>query len=222
MRTLAGVTIVFDLDGTLVDTAGDLGASMNHALLRAGLPQLPLARVRHLVGHGARTMLEKGFAEAGASPMPEELDAHVAIFLDHYLDHIADTSRPFPGAIEAIEALQADGAAIALCTNKREAPARVLMEALRLSRYFSAIVGGDTTGAAKPDPRPVLRCLEETGSLKGVFIGDSDTDIKAAVAAGIPCLAALFGYGPLDLRDQTFALFSDYREAPALAIRAVS
>lgn len=214
---LDGVCVLFDLDGTLCDTAGDLATSMNHALAAAGHAKVPLARVRHLVGHGARAMLKKGLEEAGAPPPTEaELDGHLALFLEHYLDHIADMSRPFPGAIDAIETMKADGAAIAICTNKREAWARALIEALGLSRHFGAIIGADTVGAAKPDPRPVRRCLELTYSTKGVFIGDSDTDIRAAGAAGLPCLAALFGYGPLDLCDQAFALFSSFDEAPAL------
>ncbi len=220
---LVGVTVLFDLDGTLVDTAGDLAASMNHALKAAGLPPVPLARVRRLVGHGARAMLSLGFAEAGfPAPSAADLDGHIAVFLDHYLAHIADTSRPFPGAVEAIEAMRADGAGIAICTNKREAWARALIEALALTPYFGTIVGADTAGAAKPDPRPVRRCLADTGAVKGVFVGDSDTDIKAAAAAGIPCLAALFGYGPLDLSDQAFAVFSTYDEAPALVRRAAA
>lgn len=216
-RPLEGVCVLFDLDGTLCDTAGDLAASMNHALVAAGHAEVPLARVRHLVGHGARAMLTGGLAEAGAPiPTEAELDVHVAAFLAHYLDHIADLSRPFPGAIDAIENMKADGAAIAICTNKREIPARALIEALDLTHLFGAIVGADTAGAAKPDPRPVRRCLELTSSGKGVFIGDSDTDIRAASAAGLPCLAALFGYGPLDLCDQALALFSNFEEAPAL------
>ncbi len=214
---LDGVCVLFDLDGTLCDTAGDLAASMNHALAAAGRRPVPLARVRHLVGHGARAMLERGFAETGAPPPAEaDLDAHVCVFLEHYQAHIADTSRPFPGAIGAIEEMRKDGAAIAICTNKREALARALIDALGLTANFGAIVGADTTGGAKPDPRPVRRCLDLTSTKRGVFIGDSDTDIKAAAAAGLPCIAALYGYGPLDLCDQAFALFSSFSEAPAL------
>lgn len=214
---LDGVCVLFDLDGTLCDTAGDLAASMNHALIAAGHRPVPLARVRHLVGHGARAMLARGLAEVGTPPPAEaDLDAHIGVFLEHYQTHIADMSRPFPGAIEAILEMKKDGAVIAICTNKREALARALLDALGLTRHFSAIVGADTAGAAKPDPRPVRRCLDLTSSTKGVFIGDSDTDITAAGAAGLPCLAALFGYGPLDLCDQAFALFSTFTEAPEL------
>jgi phosphoglycolate phosphatase len=193
-RPLDGVCVLFDLDGTFCDTAGDLAAAMNHALAAAGHAQVPLARVRHLVGNGARAMLIRGLAEVGApAPTDAALDAHVVVFLEYYMDHIADMSRPFPGAIGAIEAMKADGAAIAICTNKREKWARALIAALDLTQHFAAIVGADTTGFAKPDPRPVRRCLELTSARKGVFIGDSDTDIKAADAAGLPCLAALFG-----------------------------
>ncbi len=216
-RPLAGVAVLFDLDGTLIDTAGDLAASMNHALKSAGHRPVPLARVRHLVGHGARAMLAKGLAETGAGEAdPAALDALVGAFLEHYAAHIADSSRPFPGALEAIGALKADGAAIAICTNKREHLARALIDALGLRDCFSSIVGGDTAGAAKPDARPVLRCLAETGCARGVFVGDSDTDIRAAAAARLPCLGALFGYGPLDLCEQALALFSTYEEVPAL------
>lgn len=222
-RPLAGVTVLFDLDGTLVDTAGDLAAAMNHAFKAAGHAPVPLARVRHLVGHGARTMLAAGFREVGADePTAAELDAHVAVFLEFYMAHIADTSRPFPGAVEAIEAILADGATVAICTNKREAWARALLNALDLTRHFGSIVGADTAGAAKPDKRPLERCLADTGANKGVFIGDSDTDIRAAEAAAMPCLAALFGYGPLDLCDQAFALFSKFDEVPALVRWAAS
>lgn len=220
-RPLAGVTVLFDLDGTLVDTAGDLAAAMNYALRAAGHAPAPLASVRHLVGHGARAMLTQGFIETGArAPTAAELDAHVAVFLEFYMAHIADTSRPFPGAVDAIEAILSDGAAVAICTNKREAWARALIEALALTPYFASIVGADTAGAAKPDKRPLERCLVETGAKKGVFVGDSDTDIRAAEATAMPCLAALFGYGPLDLCNQAFALFSNFEELPALVRQA--
>ncbi|GAB4517994.1 MAG: HAD family hydrolase [Amphiplicatus sp.] len=213
---LDGVTVIFDLDGTLIDTADDLAAAMNHALARAGLKSVPAADVRHLVGHGARAMLAGGFARAGApAPDPAAMETHLAAFLEYYLAHIADRSRPFPHAAETVEALRTAGAKTAICTNKREAPARRLIEALDMTGLFDAIVGGDTAGAPKPDAAPVRLCLEATGARRGVFVGDSDTDIAAAAAAGLPCLAASFGYGPLaHAREQ--AVFNDYRTLPAL------
>jgi len=216
---LGGVAVIFDLDGTLFDTAADLAASMNHVLARHGRAAVPPGRVRHLVGHGARAMLDHGFRENGGAPSAG-LDDHVAQFLDYYLDHIADQSRPFPGALAALDALEADGAAIAICTNKREAWARALVDALGLAARFPTIIGADTVGAAKPDARPVLAALARTGAKKGVFVGDSDTDIRAARAAGMPSIIALFGYGPLDQLDDAFGAFSAYADAPALIRRA--
>jgi phosphoglycolate phosphatase len=210
-RSLSDVAVIFDLDGTLIDTSADLAASMNYVLQRAGRPPAPLDRVRHLVGHGARAMLERGFRENGGDPVAD-LDPYVALFLEHYLQHIADRSKPFPGAIKALDELQAEGAAIVICTNKREAWARALFDALGLSGRFAAVIGADSVGAAKPDPRPVRAALNAARRNSGVFVGDSDTDIRAAKAAGMPCIAALFGYGPLDLANEAFALFSTYED----------
>ncbi len=215
---LSGVTAIFDLDGTLFDTAADLAASMNHVLQVHGRGPVPLERVRHLVGHGARAMLGAGFRENGGAA-PPSLDDHVSVFLEHYLDHIADRSQPFPGALAALDALEADGAQIAICTNKREAWACALVEALGLAARFPTIIGADTAGAAKPDARPVLAALARSGGGRGVFIGDSDTDILAARAAGMPAIVALFGYGPLDLADEAAATFSAYAELPLLVRR---
>ena len=217
--SLVGVAAIFDLDGTLIDTAADLAASMNFVLQHAGREPVPLDRVRHLVGHGARAMLDRGFRENGGAA-PVDLDPYVALFLEHYLQHIADQSRPFPGAIETLDRLQAAGAVIAICTNKREAWARALFDALGLTPRFAAIIGADTVGVAKPDARPVLAALQQSRAERGVFVGDSDTDIRAAHAAGMPCLAALFGYGPLDLAHEAHALFSSYEEVPALIRQA--
>jgi phosphoglycolate phosphatase len=218
---LSGHAVIFDLDGTLIDTAADLAASMNYVLERAGRAPVPLDRVRHLVGHGGRAMLDKGFRENGGV-VPADLDPHLSLFLEHYLAHIADQSRPFPGAIAALDALEAEGAAIAVCTNKREAWARALFDALGLSHRFAAVIGADTVGVAKPDARPVLAALAGSGRSKGVFVGDSDTDIRAAKAAGLPCIAALFGYGPLDLVAEAFSVFSAYEEALGVIRRAAS
>lgn len=208
--------LIFDLDGTLVDTVEDLAASMNHALVAAGLAPVPTAEVRHLVGHGARRMLMRGFlVSAGREAQEGELDAAMTHFLDYYHDNIAAHSRPFAHVVEVIEGFRARGARAAICTNKREALARHLMETLDLAALFDVIVGADTTHAAKPDPAPVLLCLEKTRAKRAVFLGDSDTDIRAAAAAGLPCLVADFGYGPVTLAGQATA-FSSYREAVPL------
>ncbi|MFC2950688.1 HAD-IA family hydrolase [Marinicaulis aureus] len=214
---LKGAALLFDLDGTLVDTVEDLAAAMNHALVEAGHASVPTSEVRHLVGHGARRMLMRGYVvSAGREAEAEELDLAMTRFLDHYQANIAVHSRPFDYAIEMIEGFLARGARAAICTNKREAMARLLIETLGVSHLFDAIVGADTTAAAKPDPAPVRLCLEKTNARRAVFIGDSDTDIRAAKAADLPCFIADFGYGPITLAAETAGLFSHYREASRL------
>lgn len=124
---LDGSAVIFDLDGTLIDTAGDLAAAMNHVLSTKGLPCVPASRVRGLIGNGAKAMLRRGFEEIGAdAPTEGELDFHVAVFIDFYRANIANASLPFPGVVDMIEGLARDGAAIAICTNKREELARFL------------------------------------------------------------------------------------------------
>ena len=217
---LSGAAVLFDLDGTLIDTAADLAASMNHALAGNGLAQVPAKEVRNLVGRGARQMLMRGYQiAAGRDPDENELDAALADFLVHYEANIAVASRPFDGVVEMIEELRCDGARIAICTNKREAMARLLIETLGLASLFDAIIGADTAPAPKPAAAPVLLCMSRMSVERGVLIGDSDTDIKAAGAAGMPCFIADFGYGPLTLAHQAAAVFSDYGAAASL-IRA--
>lgn len=216
-KDLTGAAVLFDLDGTLVDTADDLAASTNHALSRAGLGPVRPHEVRHLVGHGARSMLARGFEISAGRPASEsELEAGLHVFLDHYASNIAVHSRPFEAAVETIERLRARGAGIAICTNKREAISRLLIETLRMTNLFDAIVGADTAAAPKPDAAPVRLCLEKTQARRGVFVGDSDTDIKAARAAGLSCLIAEFGYGPLALRNEAAAAFAHYNALEAL------
>ncbi|MEO1137012.1 MAG: HAD-IA family hydrolase [Pseudomonadota bacterium] len=209
--------LIFDLDGTLVDTADDLAASMNHALAGEGLGPVAAQEVRGLVGHGARRMLMRGYElSAGRAVSDKELDHTLAHFLSHYRENIAVHSRPFDHAVEMLESFRAAGMRAAICTNKREGNAVQLIEALGLSHLFETIVGGDTASAAKPDPAPVHLCLERTGVRRAVFLGDSDTDIRAANAANLPCLLADFGYGPITLKSDAAAVFSHYREAAEL------
>ena len=216
-QLLMGVGVIFDLDGTLIDTAGDLAASMNHVLCENGREALAPETVRHLVGFGAKRMLADGFGLDGGETMdPAEMDSHVSMFLEHYTANIAVSSRPFDGVMDAVETLRKSGARVAICTNKREMLARQLIGELGLSDIFTVIVGADTSTAAKPDPAPVRFCMEELAVERAVFFGDSDTDIRASSAAGLPCLVHMKGYGPFDLRDRAFALFDAYAETPEL------
>ncbi len=213
--TLTDIAVIFDLDGTLIDTAGDLTAAMNHVLALEGLPTLPVERVRHMVGFGARAMLKEGFKAAGELLDDGAADRHVATFLDYYTNHIDEHSAPFEGAIETIESLRRDGAKTAICTNKREAPAVQLMSALGLDHLFETIVGGDTAAAPKPDPAPVTLCLTRCDRAHGVFIGDSDTDLRAAENAGMPSVFVDFGYGPSTFARRANATISHYADLPA-------
>ncbi|GJL92421.1 HAD-IA family hydrolase [Hyphococcus sp.] len=214
---LKGMALLFDLDGTLIDTVEDLAAAMNHALKEVGLEPVPCGKVRHLVGHGARRMLVHGFQlSAGREAREHELDEGMTCFLRYYQDNIAAHSRPFEYVLEMTQSFRARGAQAAICTNKREGLARLLIETLGLEMLFETIVGADTAVAAKPDPSPVQLCLERTNARRAVFIGDSDTDIRAAKAAGLPSFIADFGYGPLTLANEATALFSSYREAEQL------
>lgn len=192
---LAGCVVAFDLDGTLVDTAPDLIGALNAVLTEEGLPTVPLASARHLVGQGARALLVRGFAEAGRTLEAVEADRLVARFLDIYADHIADESRPFPGLALALDALQADGARLTVCTNKPTRFARLLLEALDLSHRFVCCTGPEDAPARKPDPRHLLASIEAAGGAdRFLLVGDSFADVAAARGAGAPVIVVDFGY----------------------------
>lgn len=202
---------IFDLDGTFVDTADDLAAAMNFALSQQHMVPVAHGAVRGLVGFGALAMLSRGIEiSAGRKAGSEELEQGVADFLQFYQGNIAVHSVPFEGAERLVERLRDSGWATAICTNKPEHLAVALIEALGLQALFDVIVGADTASAPKPDPAPVHLCLEKTGASGGVFFGDSDTDIRAADAAALPCLIAGFGYGPITLVQKCSAVFHRY------------
>lgn len=219
---LSDVAVLFDLDGTLVETAGDLAAAMNHVLASRGHPTLETSDVRGMVGFGARAMLVAGFEAAGVDAALEPMDAHVDAFIDYYVAHIDDHSAPFEGALAALDALAEDGAALAVCTNKREDPARRLLTRLNIADRFEAIIGGDTGAAPKPHRDPIDLCLRACGRSRGIFVGDSDTDIAAAVGADLPAVIATFGYGPTDRLADAVATFDSYEHLHSIVRRLVS
>ncbi|MET0315136.1 MAG: phosphoglycolate phosphatase [Hansschlegelia sp.] len=203
MSERAPVTIVFDLDGTLVESAPDLLDALTATLLEEGVEPIPYDQARGLIGAGARALVQRGLDAADREVTKERLDALHAFFLEHYSAHIADKTRPYVGCEDALDRLAASGAKLAVCTNKIESLARQLLDALNLTSRFDAIVGGDTFGVSKPDPAPLLGAIERAGGdpLRAVMVGDSSTDVDAAKNAGVPVIVATFGYTETPARD---------------------
>jgi phosphoglycolate phosphatase len=189
-------TVVFDLDGTLVDSAPDLVATLNIVFARIGLPPVAYEAARNMVGGGARAMIVRGLKAEGRTLDVAEVDRLVSDFIDHYSVHIADRSRPFPGLEATLDALAARGCRFAVCTNKLEWLAVRLLDALALSERFAAICGGDTFGLQKPDPELLRRTIARAGGDAdwAVMVGDSITDIATARGAGVPVVAVDYGY----------------------------
>lgn len=196
---LKDATIVFDLDGTLVDTAPDLTNALNDVLTRRGHAPVPAETIRACVGHGARIMIEEGLRRSGAN---DDVDQMLAEFLVHYEANIAEQSRPFPGAVAALDSLAAHGATLAVCTNKREHLSRRLLQALRIDGYFRAIAGRDTFAVSKPDPAHLTGVIALAGGepSRALMVGDSEVDIRTAKSASVPVILVSFGYAasPLD------------------------
>jgi len=188
--------IVFDLDGTLVDTAPDLLDSLNHSLAASDLAAVDEAGFRRFVGHGGRVMIERAHAAQNKALVAEEHDRLLQLFLDHYTLNIPGKSRPYPGVVAALDRFQAAGYLMAVCTNKYEANSVALIGALGLSNYFAAICGQDTFAFRKPDPRHLTETIRLAGgdAENALMVGDSQTDIDTAKAAGIPVVAVDFGY----------------------------
>ena len=204
---------VFDLDGTLVDTAPDLAESLNHCLSSVGLERLELEIVRPHAGHGAKVMLREAYRLAGRDLSDAEMNMQVDRFVAYYADHIAVESRPFPGAIAALERFEAAGWRLAICTNKYERLAVKLLEALGLARRFAAICGADTFARYKPDPLHLTETIARAGGTvwNAVMIGDTDTDIDTAINAGVPSILVEFGYAPAaSARDGASAIIESY------------
>ena len=210
--------IVFDLDGTLADTAPDLAASLNHALAMLGRSQVPVESVRHLVGHGARALLRRGLATSGDAP-EELVDAGMQHFLDYYAAHICDGTLVFPGLETALDEIAAAGAKLAICTNKPDRLTHALIEALGWGNRFDAIVGADTMGVRKPDPLPLHEAIARAGGGRAVLVGDSITDADTARAAGVPFIAVSFGFADRPVAELGAAAVIDHYDELLPALR---
>lgn len=188
--------LIFDLDGTLVDTAPDLLAALNAVLQQEGRGTVDRNDLRHLVGRGATAMLAKAMIRTGGPAAPDRLPALVDAFIVHYQAHIADQSRPYPGVESTLAAFAAAGARMGVLTNKPQELAVPLLATLDLARYFGAIHGAGRFAYSKPDARVFLRVVEELGGSGSgaIMIGDSATDVATARAAGVPVVLLSYGY----------------------------
>ena len=203
MRTQPRPLVVFDLDGTLADTALDLVATLNAILAEEGVRPVPLDQVRDKVGVGARALLERGFALSGHEISPARLDQLYLEFLARYGRNICVHTRLYPGVVEALDRLEALGYRSAVCTTKIENHAVRLLQGLGVSHRLAAITGRDTFPYFKPDPRHLTATILQAGGDPGhaVMVGDSRTDVAAAKAAGVPIIAVSFGYSDVPVRD---------------------
>lgn len=190
--------VIFDLDGTLVDTAPDLLLATNHVLESLGRRPITMDEVRVFVGHGARALLTRGLAATGELPENYDVEPDYRRFVDYYAENIAEGSAPLPGLIPLLDRLKEAGIAMGVCTNKLEGLSLRLLEALDMLKYFGSVVGPDTVGVAKPDARPFREAVARLGlnNPQALMVGDSETDILTARNAGVPVLAVPFGYTP--------------------------
>ncbi|MBS0470978.1 MAG: HAD-IA family hydrolase [Proteobacteria bacterium] len=215
--------LIFDLDGTLVDTAPDLLNATNAVLVSEGRQEVDPATLRHMVGFGARSLIEQAMAATGEPAAPSRLPELVERFIVHYRDHIADSSVPFPGVEDTLARLQDQGSRLAVLTNKPHELAVALLKALGLDRFFTVTYGAGRMSYVKPDARifhDVVRDLVglHGGTERGIMIGDSVTDLATGRAAGAPVILVNYGYTPEPAETLGGdAVTGDFRQIPELA-----
>lgn len=210
--------IVFDLDGTLVDTAPDLVGALNFVLQREGLPLVPVASARAMIGAGARKLIERGLELEGRVMSIADVDRLTADFIAYYKDHIADASLPFDGLHAALDKLEGQGFRFAVCTNKLEGLSKLLLDKLDMTGRFAAICGADTFGVAKPDPTILRQTIVQAGGevSRSIMVGDSGPDVGVARRAGIPVIGVEFGYTEIPIADlKPDTVIGHMRELPS-------
>ena len=207
-------TAVFDLDGTLVDSAPDLHAALDRMMARLGQPGFRRAEVTAMIGDGVRVLVERALAARGLAFDP----AALAGFTTDYEANAAAGTRPFAGIPEVLGTLRAAGWRLGLCTNKPAAATAVLLRALDLSQVFHAVMGGDSLAVRKPDPGHLLGTIAAAGGApaRSVMIGDHRNDVMAARGAGLPCIFAAWGYGAPGMAEGAAAVAEHPAALPAL------
>lgn len=195
--------IVFDLDGTLVDTAPDLVNALNFVLQREGLPLVPMASARAMIGAGARKLIERGLELDDRTMSTRDIDRLTQDFIAYYRAHIADASRPFDGLFAALDDLEDRGFRFAVCTNKLEGLSKLLLDKLDMTKRFAAICGADTFGVSKPDPTILRQTIAQAGGeiSASIMVGDAGPDVGVARRAGIPVIGVEFGYTEIPIAD---------------------
>lgn len=214
--------IIFDLDGTLIDSAPDIHAAVNRMLAEAGRPALSLAMVRSFIGNGVPVLVDRVRAAVGEPENAPRRADMIACFMQHYEAASADLTQLYPNVLQALNILRAAGYPMGLCTNKPEAAARDILRAFGLDSFFLTVIGGDTLPQRKPHPAPLLAASQalrarELGGATTLYVGDSEVDAETAAAAAVPLILFTEGYRKSPVSDlRHAALFSDFAALPAL------
>lgn len=211
--------MVWDLDGTLVDSAADIAASLNRLLGENGLASLDDARIRNMIGEGVAVLIRRGFEAHDITPGKERLEGLVQRFLVIYSEIATASTRLFPGAREALQTFSDAGLRQAICTNKPEAITRQVLAGLGIAGYFDVVIGGDTLPRNKPDPLPLRMALEGLDATpeQSLMVGDSAIDVQTAHAAGVSVAFVTFGYGPGPSHPhKADYLIDDFADLPAV------
>jgi phosphoglycolate phosphatase len=210
--------VIFDLDGTLVDSASDIQVAINKLLAEEGRRPLTLEEVSAMIGDGAPKLVERAMNATGEGGAPDDLPTLTGRFLGFYEGHTTDLTRPYPGVLEALERLRSAGVRMGICTNKPERPTRELLRDLRLAPYFRVVFGGDTVeGVKKPDPRLIHAVLDALGArpAEAVMVGDNANDVGAARAARIPVILRAGGYTRVPAKElDADRVITDFLELP--------
>jgi phosphoglycolate phosphatase len=210
-------SVIFDLDGTLIDSAPDIHAAINAALAEEGAAPLSLAQVISFIGNGMPTLVQRVMDARGEAPDAARHAALLARFLAQYTAAATLLTRLYPGAEAALRALAAEGWAIGLCTNKPEAPARAILADFGLTDLFAVVIGGDSLAERKPHPAPLVAAVAALGPGPAVYVGDSEVDAETAAAAGLPFALYTEGYRKAAVADLAHdAAFADFATLPGI------
>lgn len=213
--------IVFDLDGTLIDSAPDLHAAASKMLEGEGLPALSFEQIRSFIGNGVPKLVERAMVASNIDFEPGRHARLTAIFLEHYGRASADKTVLFPYLMEQLEVLRAKGFALGVCTNKPAAPTHDILNAFGISDMFDVVVGGDALPVRKPDPAPLLHAFEQMNASQRLYVGDSEVDAETSQRAGVPFALFTEGYrkGPIETLPHAFA-FADFRDLQGIVTSA--